>query len=83
MTPNYSKLILAEYILPATNCPRSPALADILMMADFSACERTEKQWRELLGSVGLQDVTFWLHPDSIDGVIEAVLRDGPAKLAN
>ena len=52
------------------------------MMTDFSACERSEKQWRELLGSVGLQEVTFWLPPDSIDGVIEAVLRDVPAKLA-
>ena len=50
------------------------------MMTNFSACERSEKQWRELLGSVGLRDVTFWLPPDSIDGVIEAVLGDVPAK---
>ena len=83
MTPHYSKLILAEYILPATDCPHSPAWADILMMADFSASERSEKQWRELLGSVGLQDVTFWYPPGSIDGVIEAILGDVPAKLAN
>ena len=52
------------------------------MMTNFSACERSEKQWRELLGSVGLQEVTFWLPPDSIDGVIEAVLGDVPAKRA-
>ena len=80
MTPNYSKLILAEHILPATTCPRAPSWADISMMTNFSACERSENQWRELLGSVGLQEVTFWLPPDSIVGVIEAVLRDVQAK---
>lgn len=77
MTPGYSKLILNEFILPGKDCPCAPSWADIAMMADFSACERTEKQWRGLLGSVGFRDVGFWYPPDSIDGVIEAVLGDG------
>lgn len=36
MTPGYSKLLLSEFILPASNTPLYPALLDINMMGEFA-----------------------------------------------
>ena len=75
MKPGYSKLILNEFILPDMACDLFPALADIHMMADLSGTERTEKQFRELLESIGLEDVKFWHPPSAGEGIVEATKR--------
>jgi len=43
-------------------------------MLQSSGIERTERQWRTLLDSVGLQIVKFWMQdnvPDGSEAVIE------------
>lgn len=45
----------------------------IMMMVQVGAFERSEKQWRELLNSVGLEKIVFHQPPGGGEGVIEAV----------
>lgn len=75
MTPGYSKLLIFEFILPDVGAPLYPSLLDINMMALLSGLERTERQWKTLLDSVGLEIVKF--HKDGIntEGLIEATLK--------
>lgn len=44
------------------------------MMILFGAMERTEKQWRKLLGSVGLTIEKIWTAKEDDESIIEAVL---------
>lgn len=75
MTPNYSKLIIREFILPDTDVPLYTACTDIRMMLLHAGMERTEGQWKELLNGVGLELEGFWAAERGGEGVIEAVKR--------
>lgn len=76
MTPGYSKILIFEFILPDVGAPLFPSLLDINMMALLSGMERTETQWKALLGSVGLEIIKFWKVEDpNTEGLIEAVLK--------
>jgi hypothetical protein len=55
--------------------PLFPALLDIQMLAVLSGMERTETQWRELFGSLGLEIVKFWRQDMEAEGLIEAVRK--------
>lgn len=76
MTPGYSKLLLHEMIVLEEAAPQFQAQLDMTMMAFNSGMERTGKQWRELLESVGLRVVKVW-EPveEGADGIVEA-MRD-------
>jgi hypothetical protein len=73
MEPGYSRLIIHEHILPDTGCDLPSACMSIMMMVQVAAFERSEKQWRELLGSVGLTNLVFHQPPVSGEGIIEAM----------
>ncbi|KAI0886762.1 S-adenosyl-L-methionine-dependent methyltransferase [Annulohypoxylon maeteangense] len=75
MTPGYSKLLMSEFVLPASNTPLYPALLDINMMAVLNGMERTEAQWSKLLDAAGLEVVKFWSVGAETEGLIEAVLK--------
>ena len=75
MTPDYSKLIIREFILPDTGVPLYTACTDIRMMLLHAGMERTESQWIELLNEVGLELEGFWTVERGGEGVIEAVRR--------
>ncbi|KAM0801134.1 S-adenosyl-L-methionine-dependent methyltransferase [Usnea florida] len=75
MTPNYSKLIIREFILPDTDVPLYAACTDVRMMLLHAGMERTESQWKELLSDVGLELEGFWTMERGGEGVIEAVKR--------
>ena len=75
MTPNYSKLIVRDFILPDTNVPLYTACTDIRMMLLHAGLERTECQWKELLDQVGLELGGFWIVERGGEGVIEAMRR--------
>ena len=70
-----SKILINEWILPDVGTPAYPALLDIQMMGLHSGMERTEKQWRELLGSVGLS-AQFHKVDNNSEGLIEATILD-------
>ncbi|KAL8821791.1 MAG: hypothetical protein Q9191_007240 [Dirinaria sp. TL-2023a] len=76
MTPGYSKLLLHELILPSENCSWQDAALDIIVMTSFSGQHRSENEWRSLLASIGLQNITFWYPPGLGNGIIEAVRGD-------
>jgi hypothetical protein len=73
MELGYSKLLIFEYILPDVGAPLFPSLLDIQILAVLSGTERTETQWKELLGSLGLEIVRFWRQNMEAEGLIEAV----------
>ena len=83
MKPGYSKLLINEYILPATACPLTPSYMDFQMMVGLAGCERTEKQFQELVGLAGLKVVNFWYPEGAPDGIVEVVLDDEAAAASN
>ncbi|KAF6237991.1 hypothetical protein HO173_004192 [Letharia columbiana] len=72
MTPNYSKLIIREFILPDTNVPLYTACTDVRMMLLHAGLERTKSQWIKLLSEVGLELGGVWTAERGGEGVIEA-----------
>ena len=47
---------------------------DINMMSIVAGIERTEEQWHQLLGSVGLRIVRIWTEEPDSESIIEAML---------
>lgn len=82
MTPGYSKLLIFDFILPDVGAPVYASLLDINMMALLSGMERTETQWKVLLGAVGLEVVHFHKNGKNTEGLIEATLKSEASKAA-
>lgn len=74
MTPGYSKLLIKELLIPDQNAPWALTAMDVNVLQSLSGQERTESQFRDLLGSAGFKIDGFWGHPNAIDVVIEASL---------
>ena len=77
MKRGFSKLLINDFVLPDiyTGADLQPALLDIMMMSMCAGVERTERQWRSLLDSVGLEVVKIW-RADGAESVIEAILKE-------
>ncbi|PYH99493.1 sterigmatocystin 8-O-methyltransferase precursor [Aspergillus ellipticus CBS 707.79] len=73
MEPDYSRLIINDCVIPDRNCDFPTACLSVMMMVLVGAFERSERQWRELLNSVGLTDVVFHQPPGNSEGIIEAI----------
>ncbi len=54
MTPGYSHLVVSEIVLLETGCTLFPALMDMQVLVLCAGMERTQMQWRLLLGKAGL-----------------------------
>lgn len=76
MKPGHSKLLINENVLKDTGAPWQQTSLDWTMMAMLVNRERTESQWRELFGSVGLKMVGVWAKDVASESVIEVVLAD-------
>ncbi|KAI9725899.1 MAG: hypothetical protein M1834_009462 [Cirrosporium novae-zelandiae] len=74
MKKGYSQLIIEEFVVPETKCPQLPTMWDLEMMSYISAMERTEAEWRELLGAAGLKVVNVWPSPGDGQSIIQAEL---------
>jgi hypothetical protein len=61
--------VLLEGTIQPGNEPDGAKWLDLLMLALFAGRERTEAQWRALLGSAGFEPVRF------VKGVVEARCR--------
>ncbi|KAL4879033.1 sterigmatocystin 8-O-methyltransferase precursor [Aspergillus karnatakaensis] len=70
MEPGYSRLIINDQIIPDTGCDFFTACINTMMMVQVASLERTEQQWRKLLASVGLTDVSFHQPPGVGEGVV-------------
>lgn len=74
MQHGYSKLLINENVVPNIGASWWVTTMDWQMMALLATYERTERQWRELLGSVGLRVVKIWTPNPSAESLIEAEL---------
>lgn len=75
MTPGYSKIIINELVIPDENASLFTTRSDMNMMAMLAAMERSEQQWRDLLGSVGLKILNIWTAEIDSERIIECVLE--------
>ncbi|KID91474.1 sterigmatocystin 8-O-methyltransferase [Metarhizium guizhouense ARSEF 977] len=76
MLPGYSKLLIHEMIIPERGASTFHAMLDMAMMAFNAGMERTEEQWRELLGRAGFEVVKVWLPAqEDADGIVEAMIN--------
>jgi len=73
-TPNYSRLLIHEWVLPDIGCGFAEATVDLMMMQLFSGMERTESQWHELLGKTGFKVIKIWRADEGNTAVIEAAV---------
>ncbi|GMG41690.1 unnamed protein product [Aspergillus oryzae var. brunneus] len=60
MNAEYSRILIADFVLPDTGAALLQASIDIQMMSIGSGMERSERQWRELLGAAGLEITGIW-----------------------
>ncbi|KAH8671506.1 O-methyltransferase-domain-containing protein [Xylariales sp. PMI_506] len=61
MEPGYSKLLINEFVIPATGTHWEMSAQDIWMMALLSSRERTEAEWRTLLeNTAGFKIKRIW-----------------------
>ena len=76
LKPGYSKILINENVVNDQGADWKVTSFDWTMLAVGGACERTETQWRDLLGSVGLKINGIWKGEGSTESLIEAVLGD-------
>jgi hypothetical protein len=74
LTKGYSKLLINENVIPDQGAHWLGTALDMVMMAKFSASERTEQNWRALLESAGFQIVKIWTYEPGTESLIEAEL---------
>ncbi|KNG44545.1 Winged helix-turn-helix DNA-binding domain-containing protein [Stemphylium lycopersici] len=70
-----SRVLIAEYEVPATGAVAKLTMQDINMMG-IGGCERTEKMWAKLLHSAGLELSKMWRTPGSNFVVVEGRLKE-------
>jgi hypothetical protein len=76
MKRGFSKVIMEEYILPDQNARSLPCMTDIAVMVFCSGLERTRQRWSNLLTSVGLRVLKFWVREGDGLGIVEAELAE-------
>ena len=74
MTPQ-SVLLINDMILPETEVPSYSTALDLIMLGSCGSLERTEQQWKKLLGEVGLEIKTVMVYNDELFHGILAVTR--------
>ncbi|KAJ5532994.1 hypothetical protein N7494_009546 [Penicillium frequentans] len=73
MAPDYSRILIVDFVLPDTDTPLMQASLDIQMMSIGAGVERSETQWRDLLQKAGLNITGIWSQSPGMESVIEAV----------
>jgi hypothetical protein len=72
MTPG-SRLLIVEMVLPSGNSPHPGKMLDMMMLVGPGGQERTEPEYRALLGKAGLR-LTRLVPTESAVSIVEAVL---------
>jgi hypothetical protein len=73
MARDYSRIVIVDFVLSDTKTPLMQASMDIQMMSIGAGVERSERQWRDLLDSVGLEISGIWNQSPGMESVIEAI----------
>lgn len=75
MTPGYSKILINELVIPDQRASSFMTRSDMNMMAVLGSMERSEKQWRDLLGRAGLEIAKIWSKEAGSESIIELQLK--------
>ncbi len=78
MTPNYSKLLINEFVIPDTGAHWISTALDFFMMAVYSSGERREQNWRRVLEGVGFRITQIWTPEPGLESLIEAEVAAEP-----
>lgn len=76
MQPGRSKILINELVLPNQGAHWITTGLDWGLLTCLAARERTEKEFRDLIASVGLVVQGIWKHPQGYDSVIELILPE-------
>ena len=76
LKPGHSKILINENVVDDQGADWKITSLDLTMMAMAGSSERTETQWRDLLGSVGLKISGIWKGEGATESLIEVVLVD-------
>jgi hypothetical protein len=68
-----TRLLIIEMVLPSGNTPHPGKLLDMMMLVGPGGMERTEEEYRELLGKAGLQ-LTRVVPTEAVVSIVEAKL---------
>ncbi|KAK4033599.1 Demethylsterigmatocystin 6-O-methyltransferase [Parachaetomium inaequale] len=76
MRPGYSRLLINENVIPGTGADWQATALDLMVLSLLSARERTEADWRRLLGGAGLRVVGIWStdKQNGVESLIECEL---------
>lgn len=74
MIKDYSIVLINEWSLSDDTPSAFATLSDLNMMALCAGMERTETQWRKLLGEAGLRINKIWTQSSESESLIEACL---------
>jgi hypothetical protein len=75
MKPGYSKLLINENVIPSTGAWWESSALDMTMLMLFSAKERTEADWYDLIErAAGLKIVKIWSGGRGVESLIEVEL---------
>lgn len=70
----YSKILISEPVIPKERADPQLTGLDIMMMSLYSARERNEEHWKQLLGEAGLKIRKIWSHSRGFESLIECEL---------
>ncbi|PKY08614.1 putative O-methyltransferase [Aspergillus campestris IBT 28561] len=70
----YSRVLLNEIVLSEEKPTLAATSMDMMMLAHFAVRERTEAEWRGILGKAGLRVVQIYSYPGVAESLIEAEL---------
>ena len=78
LKPGYSKILINDYVVANQEADWMVTSLDMTMMVMAGSCERTETQWRELVGSAGLEISGIWKGEGdgATQSLIEVVLAE-------
>lgn len=74
LVKGYSKLLINENVIPDQGAHWVSTGLDMVMMANFSASERTEQNWQALLTGAGFRIIKIWTFEPGTESLIEAEL---------
>ncbi|KAI1103266.1 S-adenosyl-L-methionine-dependent methyltransferase [Jackrogersella minutella] len=75
MKPGYSKFLINENVMPPRDASWETTGLDIILMTVSASRERTEQEWRKLLGDAGLKISNIWTVASGVESLIECELE--------
>ena len=75
MEPAYSKILINDLVVTDHKEGVFMTRSDMNMMALLGSMERSEVQWRELLGRVDLEIVKVWNKEARSESIIEVMVK--------